>query len=99
MSTKTAITSSIVAGAIAAAVSAAAFSTTASAAAQEKCYGVAKAGQNDCKAGAGTTCQGTSKVDFQGNAWKMVPAGTCETMALDGDRKGSLSALKRDVPA
>jgi uncharacterized membrane protein len=43
----------------------------------EKCYGVAKAGQNDCKAGAGTTCAGTSKVDFQGNSWKLVPAGTC----------------------
>lgn len=45
--------------------------------AMEKCYGVAKAGQNDCKAGAGTTCAGTSKVDYQGNAWKLVPAGTC----------------------
>ena len=43
----------------------------------EKCFGVAKAGQNDCKAGAGTTCAGTSKVNFQGNAWKLVPAGAC----------------------
>jgi uncharacterized membrane protein len=43
----------------------------------EKCYGVAKAGQNDCKAGAGTTCAGTSKADYQGNSWKLVPAGTC----------------------
>lgn len=43
----------------------------------EKCYGVALAGKNDCKAGAGTTCAGTSKVDYQGNAWKMVKAGTC----------------------
>lgn len=43
----------------------------------EKCYGVSKAGQNDCKAGAGTTCAGTSKVDYQGDAWKNVPAGTC----------------------
>jgi uncharacterized membrane protein len=43
----------------------------------EKCYGVAKAGQNDCKAGAGTTCAGTSKVNFQKNSWKLVPAGTC----------------------
>jgi len=46
----------------------------------EKCYGVAKAGQNDCKAGAGTTCAGTSKVNFQGNAWKLVPAGTCTSI-------------------
>ncbi|MDE1917498.1 MAG: DUF2282 domain-containing protein [Sphingomonadales bacterium] len=43
----------------------------------EKCYGVAKAGKNDCKAGAGTTCAGTSKVDYQKDAWKLVPAGTC----------------------
>ena len=47
------------------------------AAKMEKCYGVAMAGQNDCKAGAGTTCAGTSKTDYQGNAWKNVPAGTC----------------------
>jgi uncharacterized membrane protein len=43
----------------------------------EKCYGVAKAGHNDCKAGAGTTCAGTSRADYQRNAWKLVPAGTC----------------------
>ncbi len=48
--------------------------------AQEKCYGVAKAGQNDCAAGPGTTCAGTSKVDFQGNAWKNVAAGSCVKM-------------------
>ena len=46
----------------------------------EKCYGVALAGKNDCAAGAGTTCAGTSKVDYQGNAWKTVPKGTCTTM-------------------
>jgi uncharacterized membrane protein len=43
----------------------------------EKCYGVAKAGENDCKAGAGTTCAGTSKVDYQKDSYKLVPAGTC----------------------
>lgn len=43
----------------------------------EKCYGVAKAGQNDCKAGAGTTCAGTASANYQKNAWKLVPAGTC----------------------
>lgn len=48
--------------------------------AKEKCYGVAKAGQNDCKAGAGTSCAGSSKVDYQADAWKYVPAGTCVTM-------------------
>lgn len=45
--------------------------------AMEKCYGIAKAGKNDCKAGAGTSCAGTSNVDYQGNAWKLVKAGTC----------------------
>lgn len=70
----------------------------------EKCFGVALAGQNDCAAGPGTTCAGTSKVDYQGNAWKLVPAGTCLTMELpaaaDGTmRTGSLEALKRDVPS
>ena len=44
----------------------------------EKCYGVAKAGKNDCKAGPGTSCAGTSKVDGQGNAWMLVIKGTCE---------------------
>ena len=48
--------------------------------AMEKCYGVAMAGKNDCAAGAGTTCAGTAKADYQANAWKFVPAGTCSTM-------------------
>jgi uncharacterized membrane protein len=46
----------------------------------EKCYGVALAGKNDCKAGAGTSCAGTSKADYQGNSWKFVPKGTCTTI-------------------
>ena len=46
----------------------------------EKCYGIAAAGKNDCAAGPGTTCAGTSKVDYQGNAWKYVPKGTCVSM-------------------
>lgn len=50
-------------------------------AAMEKCYGVALAGQNDCKAGEGTTCAGTAAKDYQGNAWKNVPAGTCASIA------------------
>tara|TARA_R110002020_G_scaffold3766_24_gene16657 strand:+ start:7681 stop:7974 length:294 start_codon:yes stop_codon:yes gene_type:complete len=66
--------------------------------ATEKCYGVALAGQNDCAAGPGTTCAGTSVVDYQGNAWKAVPAGTCTTMMLEGDRMGSLEELDRDLP-
>lgn len=77
--------------------------TTATAAAQEKCYGVALAGQNDCAAGPGTTCAGTSKVDYQGNAFSLVEEGTCTeiTIADMGDgvtRMGSLEALERDMP-
>jgi uncharacterized membrane protein len=60
---------------------------------KEKCYGVAKAGQNDCAAGPGTTCAGTSKVDYQGNAWKYVPKGTCEKMTTPKG-KGSLKPVK-----
>jgi uncharacterized membrane protein len=45
---------------------------------KEKCFGVALKGKNDCRAGAGTTCAGTSKMDYQGNAWTLVPKGTCE---------------------
>ena len=46
----------------------------------EKCFGVALKGHNDCYAGAGTTCAGTSTVDYQGNAFKLEPKGTCTTM-------------------
>jgi uncharacterized membrane protein len=46
----------------------------------EKCYGVSLAGKNDCKAGAGTSCAGTSKANYQGNAWKLVKAGTCTSI-------------------
>jgi len=45
---------------------------------KEKCFGVALKGKNDCAAGPGTTCSGTSKVDFQGNAWKLVAKGSCD---------------------
>lgn len=48
---------------------------------KEKCYGVALKGKNDCAAGPGTTCAGTSKVDYQANAWSLVPKGTCEKTA------------------
>ncbi len=47
----------------------------------EKCFGVALKGQNDCAAGAGTTCAGSSAKDHQANAWKLVPSGTCEKTA------------------
>ncbi|MDE3175164.1 MAG: DUF2282 domain-containing protein [Pseudomonadota bacterium] len=46
----------------------------------EKCYGVALAGKNDCAAGAGTTCAGTSTVNYDAHAWKYVAKGACETI-------------------
>ncbi len=72
--------------------------------AKEKCFGVSLAGENDCAAGPGTTCAGTSTVDYQGNAWTLVAAGTCTEIELpemaDGsDREGSLDELDRDLPA
>lgn len=71
-------TSALAAIAIAAVTSATLASAAAPAKpAMEKCFGVAKAGKNDCKAGPGTSCAGTSTRDFQGNAWKLVKAGTC----------------------
>ena len=59
----------------------------------EKCYGVSLAGKNDCAAGAGTTCAGTSKMDYQANAWKNVPVGTCATIKTPKGM-GSLTPIK-----
>ncbi|QNP58815.1 BufA1 family periplasmic bufferin-type metallophore [Paenacidovorax monticola] len=61
--------------------------------AMEKCFGVSMAGKNDCAAGPGTTCAGTSKMDYQGNAWKFVPAGTC-TAIKTPKGMGSLTPVK-----
>lgn len=96
--TKTLVLATAVASAIAG------LATTAAAEGEVKCFGVSLAGANDCAAGPGTTCAGTSTVDYQGNAWTLVPAGSCETMELpaaaDGmARMGSLEALERDLPA
>ena len=60
---------------------------------KEKCYGVSLAGKNDCAAGPGTTCAGTSKSDYQGNAWKYVVKGTCVTMKTPKGM-GSLAPAK-----
>jgi uncharacterized membrane protein len=59
----------------------------------EKCYGVALAGKNDCAAGPGTSCAGTSKMDYQGNAWKQVAKGTCTTIKTPKGM-GSLQPIK-----
>ncbi len=45
---------------------------------KEKCFGVSLKGKNDCAAGPGTSCAGSSTKDYQGNAWTYVPAGSCE---------------------
>ena len=59
----------------------------------EKCFGIAMKGDNDCAAGAGTTCAGTATADYQGNAWKYVPKGTCTTIQTPKGR-GSLEPIK-----
>lgn len=107
MSMRSTVSSAFLAGAVATALASMATAaplTEAEAkaamdAGKEKCYGVVLKGQNDCAAGPGTTCQGTSTVDFQGNAWKFVRGGTCTTLELPGDRKGSPEPLTRDIPS
>ncbi|MBX2855682.1 MAG: DUF2282 domain-containing protein [Rhodobacteraceae bacterium] len=108
--------SATVIGAVAVAVASVAAmhgNTPAEAAAKEKCYGISLAGQNDCAAGPGTTCAGTSTVDYQGNAWTLVPAGDCVLYSTDASdevyklpatadgapREGALDALERDIPS
>ena len=66
--------------------------------AMEKCYGVALAGKNDCQAGPGTTCAGTSKIDYQSNSWKLVPKGTCEKIQTPVSH-GSLKDSNSHLPA
>ncbi len=65
---------------------------------QEKCYGIALAGQNDCSSSAGNSCSGTSTEDYDKRAWKYVPKGTCEKIEVtlkDGTkRKGSPSEIR-----
>lgn len=59
----------------------------------EKCFGVSMAGKNDCAAGPGTTCAGTSKMDYQGNSWRNVPVGTCTSIKTPKGM-GSLTPMK-----
>ncbi|MCV0393863.1 MAG: DUF2282 domain-containing protein [Rhizobiaceae bacterium] len=104
--TRTALSAAYLAGAVATALGTGAIAgpmteaeaEAAMAAGKEKCYGVSLAGMNDCAAGPGTTCQGTSTVDFQGNAWTLVPGGTCASIQVPGGRTGSLEPLDRDLP-
>ena len=94
MNTKTAMISLALAGALASALATASAPTAAEAGDKEKCYGVSLKGMNDCAAGPGTTCAATSKVDYQGNAWRLVPKGTCTTIDTPLG-KGSLEPIKR----
>lgn len=93
----TRITAAALAGSFAAALAIAASPALASPVAaqpgKDKCYGISLAGKNDCAAGPGTTCAGTSKVDYQGNAWKYVEKGTCVSMKTPKGM-GSLTPVK-----
>src|SRR5262247_1067048 len=101
MSVRTVVSSALLASAVATAIATVATAApltkaeadAATAAGKEKCYGVALKAQNDCAAGPGTTCQGTSTVDFQGNAWKFVRGGTCTSIAVPGGKHGSLTPI------
>ena len=95
--TKNAISAAALAGSLATAFTLVAFQASAAPAAEQKnadkCYGISLAGKNDCAAGPGTTCAGTSKADYQGNAWKYVPKGTCASMKTPKGT-GSLAPMK-----
>jgi uncharacterized membrane protein len=101
MSVKTTVTTALLASAVTAALASVSMAApltkaemdSATAAHKEKCFGVALKGQNDCAAGPGTTCQGTSTMDFQGNSWKFVQHGTCTGIQVPGGKAGSLTAL------
>lgn len=102
MSRQSHLTKGLVAGGVAAALGIAAVSLNTAAAQDsdenmEKCYGVALAGQNDCKAGPGTTCSGTSTIDYQSNAWKLVPEGTCTSIETPHGH-GALEASDARLP-
>ncbi|MGH6825670.1 BufA1 family periplasmic bufferin-type metallophore [Methyloceanibacter sp.] len=94
MTNKTATISLALAGALATALASLATPVAAEEASKEKCYGVSMKGQNDCAAGPGTTCAGTSKTDYQGNSWRLVPKGTCTTIDTPLG-KGSLEPIER----
>ena len=95
MTVKTAITAAALAGSLAAALAVASVAKAGPAAPQpgaDKCYGVALAGKNDCAAGAGTSCAGTSTVDYDPAHWKFVPKGACEGMTTPNGH-GMLKAM------
>jgi len=88
------LTSLALAGAFATAIAALPERASAEGSSKEKCFGVALKGMNGCAAGAGTACAGTSKADYRGNAWVLVPKGTCTSTATPLG-PGSLEPIKR----
>ncbi len=95
MNAKLVFTSAAIAGSLATALALASAAKAGPAPAQpgaDKCYGVALAGKNDCAAGAGTTCAGTSTIDYNPKAWKYVAKGTCEGMKTPAGH-GTLSEM------
>ncbi len=97
MTAKTRMTSASLAGAFATALALVASQASAAPVPEQpdkdKCYGISLKGHNDCKAGPGTTCAGTSKVDYDGGAWKYVTRGTCDTIKTPHGA-GSLTPMK-----
>src|ERR1700752_407350 len=101
MSLRNKVSAALLTTAVAAALGSTAFAgpltkaeeSAAKAAGKQQCYGVALKGQNDCAAGPGTSCQGTSTIDFQGNAWKFVQGGTCANIVVPGGKHGSVKPI------
>ena len=93
MNARTAITAAALAVSLAGALATAAKAGPAPAQpGADKCYGVSLAGKNDCAAGAGTSCAGTSAVDYDPHAWKYVAKGTCDSM-MTPKGHGSLTQM------
>ena len=93
MNPKPSAVSLALAGALTTALAAVGSPSFAQQSSKEKCYGVSLKGMNDCAAGPGTTCAATSKVDYQGNAWRLVPKGTCTSISTPRGA-GSLEPIK-----
>ena len=97
MSSKTALANATIAGSFAAAlamIAAPAFGAQKPPQpTMDKCFGIAMKGDKECAAGAGTTCAGTAKTDYQGDAWKYVAKGTCASIKTPNGT-GSLEPIK-----
>jgi uncharacterized membrane protein len=96
MNAKASALSLALAGALSTALAAIVTPSAAQESSKEKCYGVSLKGLNDCAAGPGTTCAATVKVDYQGNAWRLVPKGTCTSLSTPLG-KGSLETAEQGI--